>query len=92
MLIMILESVPQSLRGELSRWMIEPRTGVFIGKVSGEVRDKLWDKCLESKKFGSVIQIWNSNNEQGFSARAYGLKSKKFVDLDGLILVKDIES
>ena len=34
MTVLILERVPATLRGELSRWMIEPRTGVFVGKVS----------------------------------------------------------
>ena len=35
MIIMILENVPVGLRGELSRWLIEPRAGVFVGHVSG---------------------------------------------------------
>lgn len=92
MLVMIMENVPPSLRGELSRWMIEPRAGVFVGKISASVRDKLWEKALESKKLGSVIQIWNSNNEQGFSVRAAGVSSRRLVDVDGLTLVKCVEN
>ena len=41
MIVMILENVPTSLRGELSRWLLEPRAGVFVGHVSARVRDKL---------------------------------------------------
>ena len=40
MLVMILEKVPPSLRGELSRWTIEPKTGIFVGKVSAMVRER----------------------------------------------------
>ena len=31
MVVIILEKVSASLRGELSRWLIEPKPGVFIG-------------------------------------------------------------
>ena len=34
MIIMILENVPTGLRGELSRWLVEPKTGVFVGDFS----------------------------------------------------------
>jgi len=88
MLVMILEKVPPSFRGELSRWMIEPKTGVFIGKVSAEVRDRLWMKCLTMIKDGGAIQAWNTNNEQGFMIRSYGDTSKSLVNLDGLTFVK----
>ena len=88
MLVMILEKVPASLRGELSRWMIEPKTGVFIGKVSAEVRDRLWLKCMTSVKEGGVIQAWSTNNEQGFAIRSFGDTSKSLVDFDGLTFVK----
>lgn len=91
MLVMILENVPASLRGELSRWMIEPKTGVFMGKVSAEVRDRLWLKCIKSVKEGGVIQAWSTNNEQGFAVRSFGDTSKSLVDFDGLTFVKQIK-
>jgi len=89
MLIMILEKVPTSLRGELSRWMIEPKTGVFVGKVSALVRDRLWLKCTTGANLGGVTQIWNTNNEQGYEIRSFGDTSKCPVDLDGLTFIKD---
>ena len=66
MVVMILETVPTSLRGELTRWLVEPHPGVFVGHVSGMVRDKLWEKCCKSVKKGALIQIWATNNEQRF--------------------------
>ncbi|HEY3420312.1 MAG TPA: type I-E CRISPR-associated endoribonuclease Cas2e [Methanomassiliicoccales archaeon] len=89
MLIMILEKTPSSLRGELSRWMIEPKVGVFLGKVSAEVRERLWVKCMSSIKEGGIIQAWSTNNEQGFAIRTYGDTSKCLVDFDGLTLVRE---
>ncbi len=43
MIVLILEKVPTSLRGELTRWLLELKAGVFVGKVSAMVRDRLWE-------------------------------------------------
>lgn len=86
MVVMILERVPPSLRGELSHWFIEPHAGVFIGHVSALVRDKLWEKCGQLKAAGSVIQAWSSNNEQRFEIRTNGDSSRTLLDLDGIQL------
>jgi CRISPR-associated protein Cas2 len=87
MIVMILEKVPTSLRGELSRWLVEPRTGVFVGHVSAMVRDRLWDKCRRSRGAGGVLQVWNTNNEQRLRMRACGDTSRRLVELDGIQLV-----
>jgi CRISPR-associated protein Cas2 len=86
--VMIFEKVPPGLRGELSRWMIEPSTGVFVGRVSALVRDKLWDKCQERLRDGGVIQVYSMNNEQGFQVRSAGITSRQLIDFEGLMLVK----
>ncbi|MCP5098646.1 MAG: type I-E CRISPR-associated endoribonuclease Cas2 [Chloroflexi bacterium] len=88
MIIMILEKVPIGLRGELSRWLLEPRTGVFVGQVSGMVRDKLWDKCCKHKKTGGILQIWSTNSEQRFQMRADGDTSRRIVECEGLQLIQ----
>jgi CRISPR-associated protein Cas2 len=89
MLVMCLERVPQSLRGELSRWLIEPRPGVFVGGVTAMVRDRLWKKCCSKATYESgVVQIWTTNNEQGFDVRTYGALRREVVDFEGLKLVR----
>ena len=87
-MVMILEKVPTSLRGELSRWLIEPHPGLFVGHVSGMVRDKLWDKCCAKVKEGGAIQIWATNNEQRFAIRTFGETKREVVDFDGLQLIR----
>ena len=84
---MTLEKVPASLRGELSRWMIEVSTGVFVGKLSALVRDLLWEKCEESKRTGRCCQVYRVNNEQGFAIRMAGDVERSVIDLDGVQLV-----
>lgn len=88
MIVMILEKVPTSLRGELTRWLLEPKTGVFVGHVSARVRDKLWDKCSQAKHIGGVTQIWSTNNEQRFKMRMLGDTQREVVDFDGLQLIR----
>lgn len=85
--MMVLENVPTSLRGELTRWMIEIQTGVFVGTVSALVRDLLWAKCATKMEEGRCCQIYRTNNEQGFSIRMLGDSTRDVVDLDGLFLV-----
>jgi CRISPR-associated protein Cas2 len=87
MIVLILERVPAGLRGELSRWMIEPRTGVFVGRVSGMVRDKLWQKAARDAKGGAGILLFASQTEQGFSVRTFGDTTRGLLDWEGLTLV-----
>ncbi|MBI2843427.1 MAG: type I-E CRISPR-associated endoribonuclease Cas2 [Armatimonadetes bacterium] len=88
MVVLMLERVPASLRGEISRWMIEPRTGVFVGKLSGMVRDKLWEKAIKSARGGAGMLIYSSKTEQGFSIRTFGDISRETVNMEGLWLVR----
>jgi CRISPR-associated protein Cas2 len=88
MIVMILERVSTGLRGELSRWLLEPQSGVFVGHVSARVRDKLWDKCSRAKGGGSVLQIWSMNNEQRFQMRTHGRASRSIITLEGIQLIQ----
>ena len=67
MVILILEKVPTGLRGELTRWMLEPKAGVFVGSMSGMVRDRLWEKVCKDSRGGGCVMIHDSNKEQGFA-------------------------
>lgn len=97
MLVLILERVPAALRGELTRWLIEPRTGVFVGRVSALVRDRLWEKVSEACGPGSqtgsdagpgALLLFRARNEQGFSIRSVGHPSRQVVEFEGLRLIR----
>jgi CRISPR-associated protein Cas2 len=86
--VMILERVSPSLRGELTRWLLEPRAGVFVGTVSALVRDKLWQKVCASVGEGGATLIHSSNTEQGFAVQLWGDPSRVITDFEGLWLVR----
>lgn len=88
MVVIIMEKVSVGLRGELTRWLVEPHGGVFVGHVSGMVRDLLWQKCCEGVREGGVIQMWSTNNEQRFAIRTYGVTRRQLMDYDGLSLMR----
>jgi len=99
MVLMILERVAPSLRGELTRWLIQPRTGVFVGTVSALVRDKLWDKIVlslqgarprKSKRQQGALMVYTTNAEQGFNIRVFGDTDRQIEDFEGLLLAKTV--
>ena len=89
MVVVVLERVAAALRGELSRWMLEIRPGVFVGNVSSLVRDKLWDELVQKLHGGCAIVAYTTNNEQGFEVRVAGEPAREIADFDGLLLVRE---
>ena len=88
MIVMILEKVPARLRGELTRWLLEPHTGVFVGHVNAMVRDRLWEKCCKQRGgAGGVLQAWSTNTEQRFKMRMHGQTRRRIVDFEGIQLI-----
>ena len=88
MVVLILERVTPGLRGELTRWLIQPKTGVFVGRLPARVRDKLWERVIRSRRGGAAILLHSDDTEQGFSVRTAGDPSKTMTDFDGLWLPK----
>ena len=84
---MTLEAVPLSLRGELSRWLMEVQPGVYVGNATALVRDLLWDKAVQNVRTGRGTQIYRANNAQGVAVRMYGDPHRTLVSLDGFQLV-----
>jgi CRISPR-associated protein Cas2 len=87
MMVLIVERAAPSLRGELTRWLLEPKAGVFVGRVSGMVRDRLWEKVCQEIKEGACMLIHRTNNEQGFQIRFWGEPSRYVTDWEGLQLI-----
>lgn len=88
MVVLILERVPPGLRGELTRWFLEPQAGVFVGRVSAVVRDILWEKACSQARDGGCLILYSSDNEQGYRVRTWGRTSRSIVDFEGLSLVR----
>ncbi|MDA1129534.1 MAG: type I-E CRISPR-associated endoribonuclease Cas2e [Chloroflexi bacterium] len=88
MVIMIVERIAPGLRGEMTRWMLEPKTGVFVGTLSAMVRDRLWERVCQKMGDGGAILIYNTDNEQGFAIKVEGNPSRCIVDFEGISLVR----
>lgn len=88
MVVLILERVPPGLRGELTRWLLEPKAGVFVGRISGKVRDLLWEKVCKEARGGGCIMMHASNREQGFAIRMHGDPARQVEDFEGLFLIR----
>ncbi|WP_408626264.1 type I-E CRISPR-associated endoribonuclease Cas2e [Aminomonas paucivorans] len=86
-MVLVLEKVPPSLRGELCRWLIEPKAGVFVGQVSALVREKLWRQICQGAREGSCLLLYSSNTEQGFRFDVWGSRERLVADWEGLTLV-----
>src|SRR5208337_4648969 len=87
MVVLILENVAPSVRGTLSRWMLEPRAGVFIGTISALVREKLWEMVQKKSPTCAMTMLYSAKTEQGFAIRTYGDTSRQVVDFDGVMLI-----
>ncbi len=88
MVLLVVERVPPGLRGELTRWMVELHSGVFVGTLSSLVRERLWSRVIDRVRDGAAILVYSAASEQGFTIRTYGPTSREVVDFDGLLLVR----
>ena len=88
MVVMALTDCPPSLRGELTRWLLEIRPHVYVGSVNARVRDQLWQKACDNIHDGSVLQIWNTSNEQGYTMRSHNEPLYRVRDFEGVLLVE----
>jgi|SRR5208337_1437193 CRISPR-associated protein Cas2 len=87
MLVIVVENVPPRLRGRLGVYLIEARTGVYVGDVSKRVREMLWEQVEFYIQDGNGVMIWSTNTESGFDFKTVGKNRRMPVDFDGMKLV-----
>jgi CRISPR-associated protein Cas2 len=88
MVVITTTAVPDHVRGALSRWMVEPAAGVYVGTMSARVRDELWGAVSASVGEGAAVCLHPADNEQGFEMRTAGERRREVVDWEGLRLVQ----
>lgn len=87
MLVIVVENVPPRLRGRLAVYLIEIRSGVYIGQTSKRVRDLLWEQVVFYCKEGNAVMAWSTNTESGFDFVTHGKNRRMPVEMDGMKLV-----
>jgi len=88
MMVLILERVTPALRASLSRWLLEPRAGVFVGNLPKRTRELLWQRVVGRRRLGACTLLVDAPTEQGFSIETSGDGSRRIVDVEGLSLVE----
>lgn len=86
MIVISLSSCPPALRGDLTAWLQEIDTGVFVGHLNARVRDELWLRICKHIKNGRALMVYQSNNEQRMDFRVHNTKWQP-MDFDGLKLM-----
>jgi CRISPR-associated protein Cas2 len=88
--VIVAERVPPSLRGHLTRWMLEIHPGVFVGTLSARVRESLWERLVVKRRklTSAVLLLHNVPGEQGFTMIAAGTGSRQIAEFDGLLLLR----
>lgn len=86
MIVVTLTDCPPALRGDLSKWLIEIHTGVYVGRVSARVREALWDRIKEHAKNGRATMVYPAKNEQRMIFRVHNTTWEP-IDFDGLTLM-----
>ncbi len=87
MTVVILTAVAVGLRGHLTRWLLEISPGVFVGYVSGRVRDLMWERIVEFVADGRALMVHSTRGEQRLAFRVHGHDWTP-VDYDGITLMR----
>lgn len=86
MVVITMNSCPQKLRGDLTKWLLEIHTGVYVGQINAKVRETLWNRICENIKDGQAVMVYSFANEQHLEFRTHNT-SWKIRDFDGIKLM-----
>ena len=87
MIVLYLSACPAGVRGDVTKWLIEIATGVYVGQLSLRTREALWERVCKHAGSGSAVMICSARNEQGFIYYVHN-SSWEPVDYDGITLMR----
>jgi CRISPR-associated protein Cas2 len=87
MLVIVVENVAPRLRGRLGVRLLEVRAGVYVGKASRRLRERIWEEVRAGLDGGNAVMVWDATNEQGYQIQTAGKNRREPVDCLGLQLV-----
>lgn len=87
MIVLTMTNCPPKLRGDLSKWLLEINTGVYVGNVNARVRELIWKRVCENIKNGQATLVFPANNEQHMDFYVHNTNWQP-IDLDGIKLMK----
>ncbi len=90
MVVYSLTNAPQRTRGLLSRYCLEVRAGLFVGRLDKRMRLKLWAAVVEGAGAKTTaVMAWSRPTAQGYAFKSFGPAACAPVRYDGLWLVAE---
>lgn len=87
MIVVTLTDCPSRLRGDLTKWLLEINTGVYVGQINSRVREKLWRRICKNLPRGRATMVYSANNEQHMEFRVHNTTWQP-VDFEGITLMR----
>ncbi|WP_198434892.1 type I-E CRISPR-associated endoribonuclease Cas2e [Aerococcus urinae] len=84
--VITMRNCPPSLRGDLSKWMQEIATGVYVGNFNSRVREALWERVSQNVGVGEATMSYACRNEIGYQFETINAK-RQVIDYEGIPLV-----
>lgn len=88
MVVILMDNATEKLRGEVTKWLLEVKPGVFIGNISAAVRERIWSKIQNGNEQTGGLLVYNYANEQGFRIEMCGDPRRSVIDIDGIQLIR----
>lgn len=85
--VITVKNAPQALRGDLTKWMQEIATGVYVGNFNTKVREQLWYRVKDSVGHGEATISYSYRNEIGYLFSTINAQ-RETVDFEGIPLVR----
>lgn len=86
MTVVTLTNVSSSLRGDLTKWLQEISTGVYVGNINTRIREELWLRIIDNIKQGQATMSYAKRNEIGYDFLVHNTK-REVIYYDGIPLV-----
>ena len=83
MVVLVLSAAPASLRGSMTRWLLEASPGVFVGHLSARVREQLWELVRAYIGDGRALLIWSVRSEIASLGH-----EREPVDIEGCLVMR----
>lgn len=87
MTVVVLSNCPPKLRGDMTKWLMEINTGVYVGNLSARVRDELWQRICAHIKHGQATMVFRAAGEQHMDFRVHNTTWEP-IDYGGIKLMR----
>lgn len=84
--VITVKKAPASLRGDLTKWMQEIATGVYVGNFNTRVREELWKRVLDSIGSAEATMAYQARGELGYKFETVNA-DRLVVDYEGIPLI-----